>query len=148
MFPKSILITINFLFLLFPVKGEESDCKTLVGSAATKLKEWNHLGTLPVWGPSWEIRFEIYFNSISSAYWFNIFRFSSIDGNCCKIGQRIPALWTRKGTKDKLNLHTSFDSDGDYYISDELGTFTTHRWYQFVISQKKFQVQLLIEESL
>ena len=96
---------------------------------------------LPVWGPEYKVEVDIKFSTWTST-WGEIFRFSGVDGDCCKIGQRIPAMWTRQDTNDQLYLATNIDSDGDKNFSDELGKFERHKWYHFTISQKKYEVKL------
>merc|ERR1712227_200990 len=111
---RHFLIFGSFLFLQSPLEVDGSECKALIEGTPTKIKSTaTQLATLPVWGPGWEIRFDIKFHSISADTWYNIFRFAGIDGNCCQIGQRIPALWTEKGTTDKLALGTNIDQNGN-----------------------------------
>ena len=102
---------------------------------------------LPVWGPEYEMKFDLKVNSWSSD-WGSIFRFFALSGDCrttgCKIGQRVPAMWTRKGTQDQLYLATNIDSDGDRTFSNELGKFQNGAWYNFVISQKKESVRVFL----
>merc|ERR1712126_59886 len=139
------------LVFLYPWEAEGSECKLLIGSTPTKLKSSQpHLAILPVWGPSWEIRFDIKFHSISADKWYNVFRFAGIDGSCCQIGQRIPALWTMKGTTDRLHLVTNIDSDGNccHEFINEMGTFDCNKWYHFVVSQRKEGDDYLFEVKI
>ena len=100
---------------------------------------------LPVWGPEYEVRFDLKVNSWSG-HWRSIFRFSALPGNCeisCKIGERAPAMLTRVGSQDRLYLATNIDSNGDRVFSDELGQFQKGAWYSIVISQKIESVGVL-----
>ena len=104
----------------------------------------NGARVLPVWGPEYEVRFDLKVNSWQSD-WGSIFRFSALTGDCrqggCKIGQRIPAMWTKAGTKDQLYIATNIDSNGDRVFYNELGRFQPGVWCSFVISQKKDSVR-------
>ena len=95
---------------------------------------------LPIWGPEYEVKFDLKVNSWSGI-WESIFRFSAISGNCktpeCEIGERVPAMFTRPGWQDKLLITTNIDSDGNRFFFNELGKFQNGTWYSFVISQKK-----------
>ena len=133
---KIILVFINLIY--FGLLGaEESDCQTFVGSTPTKIEKNKQLGTLPVWGPGWEIRIDVKFNTIDDKTYYNIIRLNAIEGHGGKIGQRIPGFWTVKGTKNKLTIHTNIDDNAMKYFTNELGTFECHKWYHFVISQRK-----------
>ena len=100
---------------------------------------------LPVWGPEYEVRFDLKINSWASD-WASIFRFSAaLSGACCEIGQRIPAMWTARGTNDQLHLTTNIDSTCNQVFQAELGTFKPGVWYNFLISQTKDLVRIKIE---
>ena len=85
----------------------------------------------------WEIRIDVKFNSIKTDTHYNIIRLNAIEGHGGKIGQRIPGFWTVKGMHNKLTIHTNIDDNGMRVFTNELGTFECHKWYHFVISQKK-----------
>ena len=131
------LILIAFVGI---IGAEDSDCKAFVGSTPTKIKKNKQLGTIPAWGPGWEIRIDVKFNSIKADTYYNIIRLNAIDGHGGKIGQRILGFWTVKGTNNKLTIHTDIDNNPNRYFTNELGTFECHKWYQFVISQRKIGV--------
>ena len=119
--------------------------KCLRGSAPLIIRKNQSLNgeiALPVWGPEYEVKFDLKVNSWSGD-WGSIFRFSALPGNCeisCKIGERAPAMWTTIGTRDKLLIVTNIDSNGNRGFSNELGRFQKGTWYSFVISQKKESV--------
>ena len=139
---KIILVFINLIFLGF-LGAEESDCQTFVGSTPTKIEKSKQLGTLPFWGPGWEIRIDVKFNTIDDKTYYNIIRLNAIEGHGGKIGQRIPGFWTVKGTKNKLTIHTNIDDNAMKVFTNELGTFECHKWYHFVISQRKIGVIII-----
>ena len=123
----------------------------LGGSAPLVVKKNQTLNegiVLPVWGPEYEIIFDLKINSWSGG-WDSIFRFSALSGNCetneiCKIGERVPAMFTRPGWQDKLLITTNIDSDGNRFFFNELGKFQNGTWYSFVISQKKESVGVFL----
>jgi len=128
-------------FVTSTLSLESNGCDNIVGSSPLVVKKNNVLRSgskaLPVWGPEFEVRFELKVNSWSSD-WGSIFRFSSLTGDeGGKIGQRIPAMWTRAGTTDQLYIATNIDSNGDRVFYNELGKFQPGTWYSFVISQRK-----------
>ena len=94
---------------------------------------------LPVWGPEYEVRFDLKVNSWISD-WGSIFRFYALTGDSRPIGQRIPAMWTKADTKDQLYIATNIDSNGNKGFYNELGKFQPGIWYSCVISQKKDSV--------
>ena len=129
------------------------DCKQLVGSDPFKPIKNNLLNVdqpIPFWGPEFRIELDILFNTWTKD-WGSIFVFS--DGNlttvgCCKIGQRTPALWTNKGSRDQLYLNTLIGSSDTVPFVSQLGRYKTGTWYHFVISQLKDQVDSNSANSL
>ena len=116
-------------------------CHQLVQSSMP-VKENNLLeSVLPNWGPEYKVEVDIKFSDWTSK-WGSVFRFSGVDGDCCKIGQRIPAMWTRQGSNDQLYIATNIDEDGDRVFHDQLGRFEKGRWHHFIISQRKDEVKL------
>ena len=99
------------------------------------------LDSLPVWGPEFEIHLELKINSWITSHG-SIFRFTATDESCCNVGDRIPSLWTREGTTDKLLLRTQINENGNDGWIDELGTFVPSIWYSLIISQRKDEVCL------
>jgi len=132
-----MILKLTLIAFVGIIGAEDSDCKAFVGSTPTKIQKNNQLGTIPAWGPGWEIRIDVKFNSIKTDTYYNIIRLNAIDGHGGKIGQRIPGFWTVKGTHNKLTIHTDIDNNPNRYFTNELGTFECHKWYHFVISQRK-----------
>ena len=135
-------LTLTLICLFFEgfIGAEDSDCKALVGSTPTKIQKNNQLGTLPAWGPGWEIRIDVKFNSLNGHHSYNIIHLNAFEGHSVKIGQRIPGFWTVKGMHNKLTIHTNIDDNGIRSFTHELGTFECHKWYHFVISQREIGV--------
>ena len=110
------------------------------------IEKSNQLEVLPVWGPEFELKLDVNFQTWNSD-WGNIFHLTNkSELNCCEVGTRVPAMWTKRGTKDQLTLKTAIDSDGSKIFENELGSFETGEWYSFVISQNKDEVVLLFHK--
>ena len=61
----------------------------------------NLVARIPIWGPSFRISMDLYINSFDGPNLKNgmlaeLLRFTSRDGNCCAVGDRIPAVFTDK----------------------------------------------------
>ena len=70
----------------------------------------NLIGSIEYWGPDFEIDVEVKVNSFSkSERILEIFRFASVEGNCCEIGQRLPALFT-------------WSQDNTFHLATNIGT--------------------------
>jgi len=128
-----------FLVLLISITIYSSTgCTELIGNSPSWIRRNNRLHVLPVWGPEYEIKFDIKFISWPSDTWFNIFRLSARDGNCCELGQRIPGLWTKQeGSTGILGLWPSTDANLHQFYSYQLGRFQKGKWYHLTFSQKK-----------
>jgi len=128
-----------FLVLLISITIYSSTgCTELIGNSPSWIRRNNRLHVLPVWGPEYEIKFDIKFISWPSDTWFNIFRLSARDGNCCELGQRIPGLWTKQeGSTGILGLWPSTDANLHQFYSYQLGRFQKSKWYHFTFSQRK-----------
>ena len=95
----------------------------------------NLIGSIEYWGPDFEIDVEVKVNSFSkSERILEIFRFASVEGNCCEIGQRLPALftWSKDNT---FHLATNIGTKGNAWFN--LPGFEENRWYKFRIVQKE-----------
>ena len=120
------------------------DCTTLVGNDPLEIVRANQLDVLPVWGPEFEIKLDVNFSTWHSNFG-NIFHLTNkSELNCCDVGTRVPAMWTKKGTRDQLTLKTAIGDDGSKIFENELGRFQTGEWYSFVISQSKYKVRFSI----
>jgi len=121
------------------VDCQNKDCTTLVGNDPLAIVRSNQLDVLPVWGPEFEIKLDVNFSTWHSN-WGNIFHLTNkSELNCCDVGTRVPAMWTKKGTRDQLTLKTAIGHDGSKIFENELGRFQTGEWYSFVISQSKYE---------
>lgn len=118
--------------------GDESStcsssfCHNLVGSSPLVVKKGYQLNDgkgLPIWGPEYEVRFDVKINSWSRKY-RSIFRFYS--GKCCsKWSQRVLRLLAKNGRLELSDERMTYDR----WISSK--NYRSGEWYSFVISQKK-----------
>jgi len=123
------------------VDCQNKDCTSLVGISPLAIEKANQLEVLPVWGPEFELKVDVKFQTWNRD-WGNIFHLTNkSELNCCEVGTRVPALWTKRGTRNQLTLKTAIDSDGSKIFENELGTFETGQWYSFVISQSKDETE-------
>ena len=92
----------------------------------------NLLATLPVWGESYEVAFEVYIEAYPplSGYVDEILRFSSTGKSCCSPGDRIPAFFVLH--QGLIQLSTHEDSDGDFKSRHPIKLQT---WAKIVVRQ-------------
>ena len=68
-----------------------------------QIQEDKLIGTFSKWGPTFEIKFEVKLNSfLNSGPLMEIIKFTADKGDCCLLGQRIPAIYL--GTVEFLLL--------------------------------------------
>ena len=121
-----------------------TDCQgpyeTVVGSTAIDVEKGNLLTTLTSIGPSFEISLDVKINSWKSGY-ANIIHLSE-GGECCNVGQRIPAVFTYNNGKT-LYVSSAIGDDGNYGISGNwyIPEIPRNSWFKLVISQFERQVK-------
>ena len=103
-----------------------------VGSPATHN---NLIATLPTWGPSYRIAFNLYVHSfrgrnLKSGKWAELLRFSRTNNNCCAIGDRIPTIMTNKG--GFIQVGTQIGNIGNKWKNVNLNVKT---WYRVELLQ-------------
>ena len=74
------------------------------------------LSTLPSWGPTFRVSFDLYINSFDKGNldgfaWAEILRFTSTSTSCCSIGDRVPAIFTNK-ISSTLTIVTQIGPEG------------------------------------
>ena len=102
---------------------------------SSPISQGNLVTTLPTWGPSYRITFELYINSFDGANLKNgrlaeLLRLTSTDGNCCAIGDRIPAIFTDKG--GFIQVGTQIGNMGNKWKNVNLNEKT---WYRLDLMQ-------------
>ena len=98
----------------------------------------NLVGTIPTWGPAFKIKFSLYINSFDGPNLKNgkvaeLLRFTSGDGNCCAVGDRVPAIFTDK--RGFIQVATQIDTHGNKWKNVNLNEKI---WYRVEIVQQVF----------
>ena len=143
-------IKVPFLSIWYPdlsIKPEPEDDihQILVHGDGINVRRNNLIGSIEHWGPDFEIDVEVKVNSFSkSERILEIFRLASVEGNCCEIGQRLPALfsWSQDNT---FHLTTNIGTEGNTWF--DLPGFEEDRWYKFRIVQREIEVNTLLKDS-
>ena len=86
------------------------------------------------WGKEWEVSVQLFFNSFDKSEYFNVFRVAAIPGDCCQIGQRLPAVWTQKGELNALLVSTAINDNGNDY--ETITGIPTQEWITLKLVQK------------
>ena len=87
-----------------------------------KVEKNNLIGSIPSWGPSFKISFELKVLSFANCYpmgMANYLTFTATDSDCCNIGDRIPAFFTNNG--GFLQLATQINNNGNHIKSSPKG---------------------------
>ena len=118
-------------------------------------KNDNEITTIPTWGPEYVVSMELFVDSWGPAS--SILLFRALDGDCCEVGHRVPAIWAN--TPDIQLLHTGTDqrttSPHSLHVGTNIGTDPNHwvnvdvgderRWFTLTISQKLKNVSFLLK---
>ena len=95
----------------------------------------NQVATIPTWGPAFRVEFLLYINSfdgpnLKNGKFAELIRFSSRDGNCCAVGNRIPAILTDRG--GFIQVATQIGNQGNKWKNVRLNEKI---WYSLEIIQ-------------
>ena len=85
------------------------------------------LATIPNWGPTWRVTFDLLVNSYPSSY-ASVLHFTT-GGDCCNIGDRIPSLVLHKNELVFLNAVNNQGNHQQRY------SYETGKTYQIEVSQ-------------
>ena len=104
-------------------------------SSPIQISQGNLITTLPTWGPSYRITFELFINSFDGENLKNgklaeLLRLTTTDGNCCRIGDRIPAIFTDK--RGFIQVATQIGNSGSKSKNVNLNEKT---WYRLDLMQ-------------
>ena len=72
-------------------------------------------------------------NSWNTGSYASIFRVAGTKGNCCKLGQRYPALWTAP-KKGHIHIAANHGTNGNWWKNVKV---VTGKWFKVDISQKE-----------
>ena len=96
----------------------------------------NLLATLPSWGPAFRVSLDLYIHSfdednfMGDAGWAELLRFTTTDGQCCEIGDKLPAIMTKK--EGVINIGTQLGDSASAGTNVALNIST---WYRLELMQ-------------
>ena len=70
------------------------------------------LGTLPKLGKQWRLSFDVKSPETIPSGWSNLIHAEAVTGDCCTIGQRIPAVWFNSDHGTQLTVDSAVNSNG------------------------------------
>ena len=73
--------------------------------------------------------------------WGSILRFTTDDGDCCEIGQRIPVVLSKKEAPNTLYITTAIGTNGD--AAFDVTDIPTKKWFLVTLSQYEIAVRIL-----
>ena len=99
------------------------------------IREDNRLARLPTWGPSFRVSFSLLITSFDGdnlfkGKWAELLRFTNTDNNCCRMGDRIPAIFTNKN--GFIQVATQNGQSGNKLTNVAMEART---WYQLELLQ-------------
>ena len=137
--------------------GMEQVVRTLKKSLSLKLSTYflsdeitvsrnNLLETLATWGPSYKISMDLYINSFDGPNLKNgklaeLIRLTTTNGNCCGIGDRIPAIFTDK--RGFIQVGTQIGNHGNKWKNVNLNAKT---WYNLELMQYGLNNKVIIDD--
>ena len=91
--------------------------------------------TQPTWGPTYIVSLKLYINSFDGPNLKNgklaeLIRLTTTNGNCCGIGDRIPAIFTDK--RGFIQVGTQIGNHGNKWKNVNLNAKT---WYNLELMQ-------------
>ena len=100
------------------------------GKALNQIKVNEKLATIPFWGPTWRVTFDLKIAAFPSL-WAGILRFTTGE-DCCKIGDRIPFIKLYKDSQ--LVILNAVNNQGNHRTDTILDI---NKWYNIDISQTR-----------
>ena len=95
------------------------------------------ISTISTWGPSFTVSLDLKVQSFTPpnmklGAWAELLRLTTTDNDCCRIGDRAPAIFTHKD--GYLHITTQIGNNGNraWYV-----TIQENRWYTLEMSQYK-----------
>ena len=109
------------------------DCeKIIVGG--TPIGQSNLLATIPTWGPTFRLTFDLYIYSFDGSSlkdgYAELLRLTTTEADCCSIGDRIPAIFTHKD--GYLHIATQIGTNGNEVRNVNL---VKRNWHQLELVQ-------------
>ena len=96
-----------------------------------KVKKNNQIGTIASWGPTFRVAVDIIVHSAGSGA-TSILRFTSTSHDCCRMGDRLPAIIYN--SEGYLHLTSAVNKNPNYYVNFNIDF---KKWYHIEIAQTK-----------
>ena len=96
-----------------------------------KVKKNQEIGTIASWGPTFRVAVDIIVHSAGSGA-TSILRFTSTSHDCCKMGDRLPAIIYN--SEGYLHLTSAVNKNPNYYVNFNIDF---KKWYHIEIAQTK-----------
>ena len=107
-------------------------------SLATIITKNNLLKTIPNWGPSWRLSFDVNIVSFTDfdgtdydGAWADIVQLTATGNPCCDVGDRVPYVQANKN--GYFIVGTGIGNEGNYYF--QINDRNKLLWYSVKISQ-------------
>ena len=102
--------------------------------------------TQPTWGPTYIVSLKLYINSFDGPNLKNgkqaeLIRLTTTNGNCCGIGDRIPAIFTDK--RGFIQVGTQIGNHGNKWKNVNLNAKT---WYNLELMQYGLNNKVIIDD--
>lgn len=124
----------------------EAVIRHLLEQSTDSISDGNLLSTIPLWGPSFRIKFSISVNSFDNGLgpynpWSDVLHFTSTEKTCCDFGDRLPGVFLHKDNRVIIGMNVDVGKGTIYYTS---GRLSENRWYTYEIKQEEgvFTVRL------
>ena len=119
------------------------------------LSKDNEITSIPTWGPEYVVSMELFVDSWGPQSTILLFR--ALDGDCCTVGHRVPAIWANApgvrslhtGTDEQttsthsLHVGTNIGADPNHWVNVDVGD--ERRWFTLTISQTLKNVSFLLK---
>ena len=116
-----------------------------ISNTPLKIVKNQLLKTIPIWGPQFCISFEMKINSMPKRNKFlSIIHFTT-GGDCCKLGYRIPAIWTRANKEKTIHFTASLGNHGNTWV--DIDNFIERQWYKVIITYALDDKVLKVESN-
>ena len=102
---------------------------SILGFAVAKNDQ---IATIANWGPEYRVAVDINVQSSSSDVWGSIIRFTATGGDCCNLGDRVPAIFYNS-ERGIIRISSQVDENGDFYPDYDINLGT---WYHIEIVQE------------
>ena len=110
------------------------------------LENNKQLGSIPLWGPNYTIKFGLFINSFGPEdgnEYSDVLHFTATDKTCCDAGDRVPGVFLNNHhSRILVAMWGSFWEDNERYgnIYYTSGIVDEKRWYDIKIKQENVRI--------